>query len=84
MSFTVADRFYNDFYLLNLWDSNKVFFIIRHKENQKFTVVKENELPKNRPHHFLKNEIIELTRKIKEKHPKKPRRITIWDKKNAS
>jgi len=81
-SVIVADRFYNDFYLLNLWDSNKVFFVIRHKENLKFTVVKENELPENRYQHILKDEIIELTGKTKEKYPKKLRRIAVWDDKN--
>ncbi len=81
-SVIVADRFYNDFYLLNLWDSNKVFFVIRHKENLKFTVVKENELPENRHQHILKDEIIELTGKTKEKYPKKLRRIAVWDDKN--
>jgi hypothetical protein len=28
-SVVVADRYYNDFYLLNVWDSNPVFFVIR-------------------------------------------------------
>ena len=32
-SVIVADRFYNDFSLLNVWDSNKVFYVIRHKDN---------------------------------------------------
>lgn len=30
-SVIVADRFYNDFSLLNVWDSKEVFFVIRHK-----------------------------------------------------
>ena len=81
-SVIVADRFYNDFYLLNLWDSNNVFFVIRHKHNLKFKVIQENELPKNRHHHILKDEIIELTGKTKEKYSKKLRRIAVWDEKN--
>ena len=81
-SVIVADRFYNDFYLLNVWDSNKVFFVIRHKHNLKFTVIKENELPENRHQHILKDEIIELTGKTKEKYPKRLRRVAIWDQKN--
>jgi hypothetical protein len=32
-SVIVVDRFYNDFKLLNVWVSNDVFFVIRHKEN---------------------------------------------------
>ncbi len=81
-SVIVADRYYNDFHLLNIWDSNKVFFVIRHKENLKFVVVKENELPDNRHQHILKDEIIELTGKTKEKYTKKLRRVAIWDEKN--
>ena len=82
-SVIVADRFYNDFSLLNVWDSNKVFFVVRHKNNIKFRSVKENELPENRLPHLLKDEIIELTgTKSKEKYPKRLRRIAIWDEKN--
>jgi len=81
-SVIVADRFYNDFHLLNVWDSNQVFFVIRHKDNLKFTVAKENELPENRHQHILKDEIIELTGKTKEKYAKKLRRVAVWDEKN--
>jgi len=81
-SVIVADRFYNDFHLLNVWDSNKVFFVIRHKDNLKFKVLKENELPKNRHQHILKDEVIELTKKSKEKYPKRLRRVAVWDEKN--
>ena len=35
-SVIVADRFYNDFSLLNVWDSNGVYFVVRHKDNIKF------------------------------------------------
>ena len=59
-SVIVADRFYNDFSLLNVGDSNKVFFVIRHKEKIQYRVMKENELPDNKHQHILKNEIIEL------------------------
>ena len=81
-SVIVADRFYNDFSLLNIWDSKGVFFVIRHKENLKFTSVKENELPDNRHQHILKDEMIELTGKTKEKYPKRLRRVAVWDEKN--
>jgi len=75
-SVIVADRFYNDFSLLNVWDSNKVFFVIRHKENIKYVVIKENELPEHRHQHILKDEIIELKNN---KYPKKLRRVAVWD-----
>ncbi|MEZ4908589.1 MAG: IS4 family transposase [Saprospiraceae bacterium] len=83
-SVIVADRFYNDFPLLNIWDSNKIFFVIRHKENLQYHSIKENELPQNRHEHILIDEIIELTHKgSKDKYQGKLRRIAIWDDKNS-
>jgi hypothetical protein len=82
-SVIVADRFYNDFSLLNIWDSNQVFFVIRHKENLQFISIKENELPDNRHEHVLIDEIIELKNKTsREKYPKRLRRVTVWDEEN--
>lgn len=82
-SVIVADRFYNDFSLLNIWDSNQVFFVIRHKENLQFTSIKENKLPDNRHEHVLIDEIIELKNKTsREKYPKQLRRVTVWDEEN--
>ena len=79
-SVIVADRFYNDFYLLNIWDRKGVYFVIRHKENIQYTVIKENKLPENRHQHILKDEIIELKNKSsKEKYPKRLRRVAVWD-----
>ncbi|QEK50737.1 IS4 family transposase [Pedobacter aquae] len=82
-SVIVADRFYNDFALLNVWDSNGVFFVIRHKENLQYTTVKENILPENRHKNILIDEIIELkTAKSKDSYPKNLRRVAVWDDKN--
>ncbi|QEK51246.1 IS4 family transposase [Pedobacter aquae] len=82
-SVIVADRFYNDFALLNVWDSNGVFFVIRHKENLQYTTVKENILPENRHKNILIDEIIELkTTKSKDSYPKNLRRVAVWDDKN--
>lgn len=82
-SVIVADRFYNDFSLLNVWDSKEVFFVIRHKDNINFRSVKENPLPDNRHQHILIDEIIELTgHQTKTKYTKKLRRIAVWDKEN--
>ncbi len=79
-SVIVADRFYNDFSLLNIWDSSGVFFVVRHKENIKYITIKENDLPDNRHEHILKDEIIELTgNKSKLKYSNKLRRVAIWD-----
>jgi hypothetical protein len=82
-SVIVADRFYNDFSLLHVWDSNEVFFVIRHKDNLQFTSIKENPLPDNRHQHILKDEIIELTgyQSVK-KYPKRLRRVAVWDEDN--
>lgn len=82
-SVIVADRFYNDFSLLNVWDSKGVYFVVRHKDNIRFKTLKESELPENRHQHLLKDEIIELTgQKTKDKYPKKLRRVALWDEKN--
>lgn len=82
-SVIVADRFYNDLSLLKVWDSNRVFFVIRHKENLQYTVIKENELPEIRYQHILIDEIIELKNTAsKEKYSGKLRRVTLWDDSN--
>lgn len=82
-SVIVADRFYNDFHLLNVWDSKKVFFVVRHKENLQYTVVKENILPENRHQNILKDEIISFTTTTSmKKYPGKLRRVAVWDEKN--
>jgi hypothetical protein len=82
-SVIVADRFYSDFYLLNVWDSNKVNFVVRHKENLQYSSVRELSLPENRHQHILKDEIIELTGvQTQNKYPKRLRRVVVWDEKN--
>ena len=82
-SVIVADRFYNDFLLLNVWDSKGVFFVVRHKENIRFKTIKEKELPENRHENILKDEIIELTGNTsKKKYPKRLRRVAIWNEEN--
>jgi len=75
-SVIVADRFYNDFNLLNIWDSSGVFFVVRHKDNLQYTLIKERELPPNRHQHILKDEIIELKNS---KYPKRLRRVAVWN-----
>lgn len=83
-SVIVADRFYNDFHLLNIWDSKAVFFVIRHKENLQYTVVKENILPPNRHQNILKDEVIKFSSSTSiSKYPRKLRRVAIWDEKNG-
>jgi hypothetical protein len=82
-SVIVADRFYNDFPLLDIWDSKGVFFVIRHKQNLQFISIKEKELPENRHQHILKDEIIELKSPIsKAKYARPLRRVSVWDEEN--
>jgi len=79
----VADRYYNDFPMLNVWDSKGVYFVIRHKGNLSFKSIKERELPKKTAQHVLIDEEIELTNTVsKEKYPKKLRRVAVWDEEN--
>ncbi|MGJ1195926.1 IS4 family transposase [Sphingobacterium spiritivorum] len=82
-SVVVADRFYNDFTLLNVWDSNSVYFVVRHKDNLKFNTVKELDLPETRHPHILKDELIELENSDSQKKYKgKLRRVSIWNEEN--
>ena len=79
----VADRFYNDFPILSIWDSKGVFFVIRHKENLKFEILKERELPPKAAQNILKDEEITLSNLVsKEKYSKKLRRVAVWDEEN--
>ena len=82
-SVIVADRYYFDTAMLNKWDSNDVYFVIRMKGNIQYTTLKELDLPDDRHEHILKDEIVELcginTRK---KYPKRLRRVAIYDEKN--
>ena len=56
---------------------------MRHKSNIAFKTVKELDLPEDRHHHILKDEIILFTgSKSKKKYPKKLRRVAIWDEEN--
>lgn len=82
-SVIVADRYYNDFPMLNIWDSKGVFFVIRHKDNLSFRVLNERDLPQKTAQHVLKDEEIELTNPIsQQKYPRKLRRVAVWDEVN--
>jgi len=82
-SVIVADRYYNDFPMLNIWDSKGVFFVIRHKDNLKFSTINERQLPENTAQEVLIDEEIELVNpQSKVKYPGKLRRVAVWDEKN--
>ncbi len=79
-SVVVGDRFYFDTPLLNKWDSMGVFFVIRMKENIKYTTLKELELPDNRHQHILKDEIVELSGlNTQNQYPKRLRRVAVYN-----
>lgn len=79
LSIVAADRGSCDYSLLNQWDSNNVFFLVRHKDNIRFTTVEERPLPDKRAQNFLIDEIIEfMLSAAKAKYPKRLRRITFW------
>ena len=79
----VADRYYNDFPMLNVWDSKGAFFVVRHKKNLKYEKIEERELPPIRKQHILIDEKIKLSSKSShEKYPQELRRIAIWDEVN--
>lgn len=82
-SVIVADRFYNDFSLLNVWDSSGVWFVVRHKKNLAYRSLGENELPEERHEHIIIDEHIELTgAESKKTYQGKLRRVAIWDELN--
>ena len=71
-SFIVADRFYNDFSLLHIWDSSEVFFVVRHKKNISYKTIRENSFPENRHQNILIDEVIDLQQWLDhsfEEHP---------------
>jgi hypothetical protein len=79
-SIIVADRFYNDFKLLNVWDSKQIKFVIRHKENLNFTIIKENFISKLNREYILEDQIIEFSgSQSKKKYKRQLRRVVAWD-----
>lgn len=70
-SVIVADRFYNDFALLNVWDSTGVYFEVCHKENLQYTTVRANGLPQNsHPTYSRMKSSCSTTRALKKSTPK--------------
>lgn len=79
-SVVVADRGYCDYGLLNHWDSNKVFFVVRHKDNIRHRTIEERPLPDKRAQNVLIDETIEFELDAaKKKYPQRLRRIAVWN-----
>lgn len=79
-SIVVSDRGYFDTLLLNFWDSIKVFFVVRVKDNMLYERIKERDLPDNaRPEIFI-DEIVRLTgNETAIQYPKPMRRIAVYN-----
>ena len=79
-SIVVADKGYCDYGLLNYWDSNSIFFVVRHKENIRYRSVEELQLPEKCAQEVLVDEIVEFElQAAKEKYPRKLRRVAVWN-----
>lgn len=79
-SVIVADRYYGDFKLLSLWDSNQVKFVIRHKENLSFDVLEIREQNQKLHPQIITDQVIELTGPLtRKKYPKRLRRVVVWN-----
>lgn len=79
-SIVVADRGYCDYSLLNHWDSNNVFFVVRHKGNIRYKSIEELPLPGKHAQNVLINEIIEFELPAAgAKYSKRLRRIAVWN-----
>jgi hypothetical protein len=55
----VDDRGYNDYRLFSYWTDSGVYFVTRMKDNARFEVVEEREVPQNRG--IVRDQIIRLT-----------------------
>ncbi len=74
----VDDRGYNDYGLFGKWTAQGVYFVTRMKENARYEVDGEREVPQNRS--ILKDELIHLTGPQAEgKCPYPLRRIELYD-----
>ena len=79
----VADRYYNDFSMLHVWDSTGAFFVVRHKDNLNYDPIRERNLPQTGKQHILIDEEIKLSNKAsQEKYPNHLRRVAVWDQEN--
>ena len=83
-SIVAADRGYCDYSLFSHWDSNNVFFVVRHKDNIRYKAIRERPLPEKRAQNVLIDEEIELELPAaKKKYPKKLRRIAVWNEEHG-
>lgn len=83
-SIVVADRGYCVYSLLNHWDSTNVPFVVRHKDNIRYTAIEERPLPDRHAQNVLIDEVIEFELDAaKKKYPQKLRRIAVWNEEHG-
>ena len=79
-SVVVADRAYIDFKMLYRWQKQNTDFVIRLKKNIKYISKTEFDLPADKDQHILMDESIILEEQDSfEHHPKRLRRVAVWD-----
>ena len=79
-SIVVSDRGYFDTLLLRFWDSIKVFFVVRVKQNLLYERIEERDLPDKAHPEVLIDEIVRLTgNETAEQYPKPIRRIAVYN-----
>lgn len=82
-SVVVADRGYQDFSMLNDWDKNDIYFVIRLKKSINHEMTKELQPRDTDNEKILKDELIRLTEDAtKAEYPKTIRRVAVYDEKN--
>lgn len=79
-SIVVCDRGYFDTLLLKFWDSIKVFFVVRVKDNLLYERIEERDLPDKAHPEVLIDEIVRLTgSETAGQYPKPIRRIAVYN-----
>lgn len=75
----VDDRGYTDYALYGDWTAKGVFFVSRLRSNARYEVVQKREVPAQRQHHILSDQIIELNAQYGyAKCPYRLRRVEAW------
>jgi hypothetical protein len=80
-SILAIDKAYTDYAQFSRWTEDGVYFVTRMKDNARYTVVEERDVPQNR--NITSDEIILLTGvQAEQKCPHELRRIVVWDEEN--
>ena len=80
-SIVAIDRAYNDYLLFSQWTKDGIYFVTRMKNNARYKVVQNFEVPHNR--NIVSDEIIYLSgQDAKKKCHHALRRVVVFDKKN--